>query len=130
MDIDQGSSLLHAACDEGSLVEVDAQSGKIRQEWPLAGGPDATFFNPKSGVVHVAIGDPGLIQSVHPRTGDSKRFVTAIGATTMALIEPEPALRVFSLAQGSSRSQRSLGKIFICTPTRGRARRDALPYRR
>jgi DNA-binding beta-propeller fold protein YncE len=95
MDIDQGSGLLYVACDEGSLVEVDVQSGKIRQEWPLAGGPDATFFNPKSGLVHVAIGDPGLIQSVDPRTGDSRQFVTAIGATTTALIKPD-RLYVFS----------------------------------
>jgi hypothetical protein len=77
------------ACDGGSLVEVDARSGEIRREWPLAGVPDATFFNPKSGLVHVAIGDPGLIQSIDPLTGISTQFVTAIGAKTTALIEPD-----------------------------------------
>jgi hypothetical protein len=46
--------------------------------WTLAGVPDATFFNPKSGLVHVAIGDPGLIQSIDPRTGASMQFI--IGA--------------------------------------------------
>ena len=34
-------------------------SGKATAQWPLAGGPDATFFNPASGLVHVAIADPG-----------------------------------------------------------------------
>jgi hypothetical protein len=95
MDIDHGGGLLYVACDAGSLVEVDARSGEMRREWPLAGGPDATFFNPKSGQVHVAIGDPGLIQSIDPRTGTSTQFTTAVGATTTALIEPD-RLYVFS----------------------------------
>jgi hypothetical protein len=95
VDIDHGGGLLYVACDAGSLVEVDAQSGEMRREWPLAGGPDATFFNPKSGRVHVAIGDPGLIQSIDPRTGTSTQFTTAVGATTTALIGPD-RLYVFS----------------------------------
>src|SRR6266403_4152555 len=89
MDINHGADLLYVACDGGSLVEVDAQSGEIRHDWPLAGVPDATFFNPKSGLVHVAIGEPGLIQSVDPLTGTSTQFITAIGAKTTALIEPD-----------------------------------------
>jgi hypothetical protein len=95
MDIDHGNGLLYVACDGGSLVEVDARSGDMRRQWPLPGGPDATFFNPKSGLVHAAIGDPGLIQSVDPRTGISTQFVTALGATTTAFIEPD-RLYVFS----------------------------------
>jgi hypothetical protein len=61
----------------------------------LAGGPDATFFNPKSGLVHVAIENPGLVQTVDPRTGASTQFATALGAKTTALIEPD-RLYVFS----------------------------------
>jgi hypothetical protein len=95
IDIDHGGGLLYVACDAGSLVEVDIRFGEVRREWPLAGGPDATFFNPKSALVHVAIGDPGLIQSVNPRTGASTQFVTAVGATTTALIDPD-RLYVFS----------------------------------
>ena len=83
------------ACDGGSLVEVDVQSGQVRREWPLAGVPDATFFNPTSGLVHVAIENPGLIQTVDPLTGNSTQFTTAIGAKTTALIEPD-RLYVFS----------------------------------
>jgi DNA-binding beta-propeller fold protein YncE len=100
MDINHGANLLYVACDGESLVEVDAQSGEVRRQWPLAGVPDATFFNPKSGLVHVAIGDPGLIQSVNPRTGITTEFVTVAGAKTTALIEPD-RLYVFSpLHQG------------------------------
>jgi DNA-binding beta-propeller fold protein YncE len=95
MDINHAANLLYVACDSGSLVEVDVQSGQVRHEWPLAGVPDATFFNPTSGLVHVAIEDPGLIQTVDPRTGSSTQFTTAIGAKTTALIEPD-RLYVFS----------------------------------
>ncbi len=95
MDINHGANLLYVACDGGLLVEVDAQSGQMRRKWPLAGVPDATFFNPKSGLVHVAIGDPGLIQSINPLTGASTQFITAVGAKTTALIEPD-RLYVFS----------------------------------
>jgi hypothetical protein len=95
MDIDHDGGLLFVACDGGLLVEVDARSGQLRREWSLPGVPDATFFNPNSGLVHVAIGDPGLIQSIDPRTGNSTQFVTAVGAKTTALIEPD-RLYVFS----------------------------------
>ncbi|MFX9332980.1 hypothetical protein ABTN94_19370, partial [Acinetobacter baumannii] len=39
MDINQAGNLLYVACDGGSLVEVDVQSGHVRREWPLAGVP-------------------------------------------------------------------------------------------
>ena len=95
MDINHRADRLFVACDGGLLVEVDVQSGEMQREWPLAGVPDATFFNPTSGLVHVAIGDPGLIQTVDPLTGTSTQFNTAVGAKTMALIEPD-RLYVFS----------------------------------
>jgi len=89
MDLNHEASLLYVACDGGVLVEVDARSGEVRRQWPLAGVPDATFYNPSSGLVHVAIEDPGLIQSFDARTGASTQFVTALGAKTTALVEPD-----------------------------------------
>jgi DNA-binding beta-propeller fold protein YncE len=99
LDIDHRNGLLYVACDGGSLVAVDALIGEVRGEWPLAGAPDATFFNPASGIVHVAIADPGLVQSVDPRTGNSARLDTAIGAKTTALVPPD-RLYVFSPSHG------------------------------
>jgi DNA-binding beta-propeller fold protein YncE len=99
MDINHAANLLYVACDGKSLVEVDVQSGQVRREWALVGVPDATFFNPTSGLVHVAIEDPGLIQTVDPLTGRSTPFTTAIGAKTTALIEPD-RLYVFSAFHG------------------------------
>jgi hypothetical protein len=95
MDINHAADLLYVACDGGSLVEVGVRSGQTQREWPLAGVPDATFFNPTSGLVHVAIEDPGLIQTVDPLTGSSTQFITAKGAKTTALVEPD-RLYVFS----------------------------------
>ena len=95
MDINHAANLLYVACDGGLLVEVDVRSGQKQREWPLAGVPDATFFNPTSGLVHVAIEDPGMIQTVDPRTATSTQFITAKGAKTTALVEPD-RLYVFS----------------------------------
>ncbi len=95
MDINHAADLLYVACDGGSLVEVGVRSGQTQREWPLAGVPDATFFNPTSGLVHVAIEDPGLIQTVDPLTGSNTQFITAKGAKTTALVEPD-RLYVFS----------------------------------
>jgi hypothetical protein len=93
MDINHAADLLYVACDGGLLVEVDAHSGEMRRDWTLAGV--LTFFNPKSGLVHVAIEDPGLIQTVDRITDTCTQFFTAVGAKTTALIEPD-RLYVFS----------------------------------
>ena len=36
LDIDQQQQRLYAACDDRALVEVDARTGRVRGEWPLA----------------------------------------------------------------------------------------------
>jgi len=95
IDLDQMSNRLYVACDGGALVELETLAGQVRGEWPLSGVPDATFFNPASGLVHVAIGKPGLVESINPHTGARTQFATAIGAKTTALVPPDN-LYVFS----------------------------------
>jgi len=58
LHIDHSRGRLYAACDEAALVEIDSGSGKVTNVWPIAGAPDVTFFNPATGPVHVAIGEP------------------------------------------------------------------------
>ena len=82
-------------------MEVNAVTGGVRRHWPLSGIPDATFFNPATGLVHVAIGKPGLIQSIDPRTGMSAQVTTGIGAKTTALVSPD-TLYAFSPANGGA----------------------------
>jgi DNA-binding beta-propeller fold protein YncE len=95
LDIDHRAGCLYAACDGGALVAISATTGEFRAQWPLAGSPDATFFNPGSGLVHVAIEEPGQIQTIDPRTGTNTCFARASGAPTTALVPPDH-LYVFS----------------------------------
>ena len=99
LDIDHSHGRLYAACDDGALLEVDNASGEVTNIWPIAGAPDVTFFNPATGRVHVAIGEPGLVETIDPRTGTAMRTTTAIGAHTTALVVPDQ-LYVISPAHG------------------------------
>ena len=101
MDIDHERGKLYVACDDAALIEVDTSSGEVSGQWPLAGAPDVTFFNPTTGLVHVAIGKPGLVQSIDPRTGKSTQFMTGIGAHTTAIVPPDQ-LYVFSPIHGGT----------------------------
>jgi DNA-binding beta-propeller fold protein YncE len=89
LDIDHSRNRLYAACDDGTLVEIDSTCGKVTNVWPIAGPPDVTFFNPATGRVHVAIGEPGLVETIDPRTGESERTMTAAGAHTTAIVAPD-----------------------------------------
>ncbi|MET4258421.1 hypothetical protein ABIC09_003366 [Bradyrhizobium sp. S3.12.5] len=99
LDIDHVRNRLYAACDDGDLVEIDSKSGKVTNAWPIAGPPDVTFFNPATGRVHVAIGDPGVIETIDPRSGDRITTVTGAGAHTTALVGPD-RLYVISPSHG------------------------------
>jgi hypothetical protein len=99
LDIDHARQRLYAACDAGDLVEVDSRSGEVTNVWPIAGPPDVTFFNPATGRVHVAVGEPGLVETVDPRTGKAMRTVTSAGAHTTVLVPPD-RLYVISPAHG------------------------------
>jgi DNA-binding beta-propeller fold protein YncE len=101
LDIDHKHGRLFVACDDAVLVEVNTSSGKTSNEWPLAGAPDVTFFNPAIGIVHVAIGKPGLVHSIDPHTGASVQTMTGAGAHTTALVVPD-RLYVFSPSHGGA----------------------------
>jgi DNA-binding beta-propeller fold protein YncE len=101
LDIDHERRRLYVACDDRALVEVDIDSGAARNQWPLAGAPDVTLFNPATNLVHVAIGEPGLVHSIDPRTGHSDWTKTGAGAHTTALVAPDN-LYVFSPLHGGA----------------------------
>jgi DNA-binding beta-propeller fold protein YncE len=101
VDIDHRHGRLYVACDDGALVEVDIGSGAASGRWPIAENPDVTFFNPTTGLVHVAIGTPGMVQTIDPRTGAGSRTITGAGAHTTALAAPD-RLYVFSPSHGGA----------------------------
>lgn len=61
LDIDVARRRLFCACDDGVLLEMDADSGNLLAAERIAGLPDVVFFNGALGRVYVAIGDPGVI---------------------------------------------------------------------
>jgi DNA-binding beta-propeller fold protein YncE len=99
LDIDHSRGRLYAACDDGALVEIDSTSGEVTNVWPIAGAPDVTFFNPATGRIHVAIGEPDLVETIDPRTGTAIQTTTGVGAHTTALVVPDQ-LYVISPAHG------------------------------
>jgi hypothetical protein len=58
----------------------------------VSGVPDAKFSIRRLGM---AIGDPGLVQTIDPRTGAAAEIKTGPAAKTTALVAPEH-LYVFS----------------------------------
>src|SRR3982074_3186224 len=99
LDIDHSRGRLYVACDDATLVEMSSVSGEVTNVRPTAGPPDVTFFNPATGLVHVAIGEPGLVETIDPRNGHGTRTVTGPGAHTTALVAPDQ-LYVISPAHG------------------------------
>ena len=99
LDIDHARGRLYVACDDGQLVEVDSSSGDVTNVWPIAGPPDVTFFNPMTGRVHVAIGAPGLVETIDPKGGKVIHTTTGAGAHTTVLVPPD-RLYVISPAHG------------------------------
>jgi hypothetical protein len=89
LDIDHSRGRLYVACDDSALVEMSSISGEVTNVWPIAGPPDVTFFNPATGLVHVAIGEPGLIETVDPRSGHGMQTMTGPDAHTTVLVPPD-----------------------------------------
>ncbi|MBX9842066.1 MAG: hypothetical protein K2Z80_09705 [Xanthobacteraceae bacterium] len=101
LDIDHARGRVYVACDDAAVVEVDSNSGRVTNQWSIGGPPDVTFVNPATGLVHVAIGEPGLVQSIDPRKGTVSRTDTEPGAHTTALVAPD-CLYVFSPVAGTA----------------------------
>jgi DNA-binding beta-propeller fold protein YncE len=89
LDIDHARGRLYIACDDNALIEIDSRSGDVVNVWPIAGPPDVTFFNPATGRVHVAIGEPGVVETIDPRSGERVRTPTGNDAHTTALVDPD-----------------------------------------
>jgi DNA-binding beta-propeller fold protein YncE len=62
LDIDVARRRLYCACDDATLVEVDADTGAVVTTDRIAGTPDVVWFNAVLGHLYIAIGDPGVIE--------------------------------------------------------------------
>jgi DNA-binding beta-propeller fold protein YncE len=61
LDFDATTDRLLCACDAGTLITLEAASGKILNSVELSGKPDVIFFNENLKHLYIAIGDPGVI---------------------------------------------------------------------
>src|SRR6266851_4450592 len=86
LDIDTASGRLFCACDAGVLFAIDAASGRALGEVDLSGAPDVIFLHPRTGLLYVAIGDPGVIDVIDTsRMRRVQTVNTEAGAHTLAL---------------------------------------------
>jgi hypothetical protein len=61
LDLDPKTNRLCCACDAGTLITLDARSGRVLSQDPLSGAPDVVFFDGFHKRLYVAVGDPGVI---------------------------------------------------------------------
>lgn len=86
LDLDIATHRLFCACDEGTLVTLDARTGKVLARDALSGTPDVVFFNRARRQLYVAVGDPGVIDVFDTDAMRSLgRIETEKGTHTIAL---------------------------------------------
>jgi len=86
LDLDHDTHRLFCACDSGTLITLDAHSGKILGQDPLSGAPDVVFFDRVHKRLYVAVGEPGTIDAFDTKTMKKLASVaTEKGAHTFAL---------------------------------------------
>jgi DNA-binding beta-propeller fold protein YncE len=103
LDLDVVTRRLFCACDGARLVALDADTGRVVREAPLAGVPDVVFFNAALSRLYVAIGEPGVLEVFDTRAlCRVEAVVTEKGAHTLAY-DPERSL-VYAFLPGSHRA--------------------------
>jgi DNA-binding beta-propeller fold protein YncE len=86
LDLDLKTHRLFCACDSGTLVALDARSGKMLGQYALSGAPDVEFLDRVNRRLYIAIGGPGTIDVFDTETMEKLgRVDTEKGAHTFAL---------------------------------------------
>jgi len=85
LDADVARRRLYCACDAGTLVVLDLDTGSVLAEHPLSGTPDVVFLDATLRLLYVAVGDPGVIDLFRTDTDTLAGSVrTGKGAHTLA----------------------------------------------
>jgi DNA-binding beta-propeller fold protein YncE len=89
LSMDRAHRRLFSACDNETMVVVDADNGKVVAALPTGAGTDASLFDPSSGNAFASAGGCGSLTVIHEDTPDHFHVIatvpTASGARTMAL---------------------------------------------
>jgi len=103
LDLDLATHRLFCACDEGTLITLEATSGKVVSRQQLSGAPDVIFFNREHQHLYVAVGDPGVIDVFDTASMQIIGSVaTEKGAHTLALAPAGDC--VYAFLPGSHRA--------------------------
>jgi YVTN family beta-propeller protein len=96
LDLDVEGGRAFVASDGGAVSVIDLAAGREIATIPIAGVPDAIWYNPGRQLVYVAIGDPGLVDVIDTATLTRREQVTtAAGAHTTAFDRERQRLAVF-----------------------------------
>jgi hypothetical protein len=96
LDLDRTRDQAFVACDGGAVVVMDLDRDVEAGTLPIAGAPDAIWYNPRRRRLYVAIGNPGVVDVVNTdalKLGE--RLATEKGAHTTAYDDERQLLYVF-----------------------------------
>ena len=86
LELDPVRHRLYCACDDGSLIAMEGDSGAMVGRLELSGAPDVVLLNPERSLLYVAIGDPGVIDVIDVTAWRRVETIpTERGAHTLAL---------------------------------------------
>jgi DNA-binding beta-propeller fold protein YncE len=96
LDLDRSGERAFVACDAASVVAIDLTTDQEIGRVPIAGEPDAIWYNPVAQRLYVAIGQPGVIDVVDGRSLEVvEQVITQEGAHTTAFDLRRQRLYVF-----------------------------------
>jgi DNA-binding beta-propeller fold protein YncE len=96
LDLDADGGRAFVACDGGAVSVLELSTGRELGSIPIAGQPDAIWYNAGRRLLYVAIGRPGLVDVVDTvAMRRCEQVVTEEGAHTMAFDGTRQRLVVF-----------------------------------
>jgi DNA-binding beta-propeller fold protein YncE len=94
--LDEEAGRLYVACDSGDLLVLDRATGATLAGLAIAGEPDVVWLNRRQRRLYVAIGMPGVLQTVDLKhTRIAEEIETDAGAKTFAFDELRQRLYLF-----------------------------------
>jgi DNA-binding beta-propeller fold protein YncE len=112
LSIDREHRRLFSACDNQTMVVMDADSGRVVAALPTGAGTDASVFDPSTQNAFASAGGCGTLTIIHEDSPDHFRVLdnvsTASGARTMALDEKTHDVLLVTARHGHGATYREL----------------------
>ncbi len=96
LDLDTDGERAFVACDAGVVAALELEDGHEVGQAPIAGPPDAIWYNARRQRLYVAIEDPGVVDVINTQTMTLEEEIsTERGAHTTAFDPARQRLYVF-----------------------------------